>query len=459
MVAMIVNDVEINSETSRIRAALVNAGHYTIPQADKKLAESRLAIILADEAAGTPAGQAAFLTATVTGARCFGETTAHGQLDRPLLLPVPLRVSSLADAARVLGARVIPTPIANRCVFIGASIKRVNSWSVQAYWNGWSAGVTPGRDPIRVGRSDCVLAGVAAGSLAVGQAFLAEQGDLRAGKSAQGLSLWSPDLGENGFNTPGPDQFYFPLDFWLIGLGNLGQAYLWSLSILPFPQPDRVLLFLQDDDLVQKENWGTSILVKRGHYGDLKTRIAEEWVVARGFRARRLDRRLDDTLRRTDHEPAIALAGLDRMPARRLLGLPSFDYIIDAGLGATATEYQKFRINVFDSIENPARHFEGVEDQISQRVATLLQLPAYQDLARSHIKGPCGAAMLAEHSVAVPFVSAFVGALAITQAIRIASGQPHYSALTGDLGDLRGVRAALGQPPKRPLFETILAAS
>jgi len=34
--------------------------------------------------------------------------------------------------------------------------------------------------------------------------------------------------------------------------------------------------------------------------------------------------------------------------------------------------------------------------------------------------------MLAQRNVAVPFVSAVVGALAVTQAIRIASGEAHY---------------------------------
>jgi hypothetical protein len=112
---------------------------------------------------------------------------------------------------------------------------------------------------------------------------------------------------------------------------------------------------------------------------------------------------------------------------------------------------------VFDSTENAAQHFEGVEDQTARVVEQLMHLPAYQDFARTNPNGTCGAAMLAEHSVAVPFVSAFVGALAITQAIRIASGQAHYSALTGDLGDLRSVKAALGQPPKRSIIATTLA--
>ena len=78
---------------------------------------------------------------------------------------------------------------------------------------------------------------------------------------------------------------------------------------------------------------------------------------------------------------------------------------------------------------------------------------------RHHLRPGCGAATLAEQSVAVPFVSAVAGALAITQATRIASGKAHHSALTGDVGDLRTVRATIGQPPKRPSIDRVLAAA
>lgn len=111
------------------------------------------------------------------------------------------------------------------------------------------------------------------------------------------------------------------------------------------------------------------------------------------------------------------------------------------------TDYRNFRISVFDRMSDPAVHFEGIEDETERVVKELMALPAYQDLARSD--GDCGAAMLAERSVAVPFVSAFVGALAVTQAIRIASGEGHHSSSTGNIGDLRSVRATVGRPAER----------
>jgi hypothetical protein len=381
----------------------------------------------------------------------------RGGLDRPMLLPLQVALGSLSirEAATALGAQVGDALKHDRSVAIGASTARTDC--VQAFWDGWCAGVMPGRAPRAPGRSDCVLAGVAAGALAVGQAFLAEQGDQRAGKLAHEISLWSPHLADA--RDPGPEQKLCRLaqEFWLVGLGNLGQAYLWSLSMLPYPRGEDVLLFLQDDDIVRRENWGTSILVQRGHYGALKTQAAEEWAIRRKFRARRIDRRLDEHLRRTQREPAIALVGLDRMPARRLLGRPGFEYVVDAGLGATAADYRKLRVNVFDSTGDPARHFDGVEDHNEGDVERLVQMPAYQELV-SASGDECGVADLAGRSVAVPFVSAFVGALAVAQTVRIAGGEAHHAAIVGDLGDARSMRATLGQAATRLKIPNVQAA-
>lgn len=458
---MSATDVEINSERSRIRAALVNSGRHTFSEAEQKLAASQLTIAIGAEAAATVAGQAAFLTATVTAGRCFGQLNVEGSLDEPLLCPLPIDAKSLAEAARFLGASAESGQECAPRILIGSGLEPGDGWSVQAHWDGWSAGVAPGRKHDAIGRGDCALAGVAAGALAVGQAFLAEQGDIRAGRFTDRLSLWSPELGEEGGAQPGPpfNEIYLPTDLWFIGLGNLGQANLWSLTMLPYPRPEDVMLFFQDDQLIGKENWGTSILVQRGKYGILKTRVAEDWALARGFQVRRIDRRLDAQLHRSGTEPGIALAGLDGMPARRLLGHRGFEYIIDAGLGATFDAYRNFRINVFDSTGNPADHFQGVEDQTKEVAQKLLQLPAYQDIAQNRADSGCGAAMLAHIAVAVPFVSAFVGALGITQAIRIASREAYHVGLTGDTGDLRSSRAALGHRPERLTIPNVLAAS
>jgi hypothetical protein len=451
------DNIEIDSETARIRAVLVNSGLHNFAEAEEKLAASALSLVIGNDAAHTPAGQAAFLTAALTGTRCFGRVNVCGTVDAALLFPLPIPAQTLGEAAVYFGAQRTCDIVSARKILMGSALEAEGGWAVRAIWNGWISGVAPAKDHAPIGRSDCALAGVAAGALAVGQAFLAEQGDVRAGRTAQSLSLWLPDTSELDVLDPGPvlRNVYLPKSLWFIGLGNLGQAFLWSLTLQPYPKPEEVLLLLQDDQCVGKENWGTSVLVKRGSYGMLKTRMAEDWAMQRGFQVRRIDRRLDENLFRSPTEPGIALAGLDRMHARRLLGGRGFEYVIDAGLGATVADYRKFRLNVFDSASNPASHFADVEDETTQVIHDLMQLCAYKQLTEARGDGGCGAAMLAGSSVAVPFVSAFVSAFSITQAIRIVSGHAHHIGITGDTGNLRNVRAAIGIASERVAVDSV----
>jgi hypothetical protein len=457
---MNVHQVEINSERSRIRAALVNSGRHTFSEAEEILAASSLSVVLGEDAANTPAGQAAFLTAIVTGARTFGRVRVRGRLEERLTLPLPLGAKSMSDAATFLGAEIADVQGSCPAIWIGRSPSSSTGWAIQAFWDGWIAGSSPATNPITIGRSDCVLAGVAAGALAVGQAFLAQQGDARAGRIVNSISLWEPAIGGERALASGPtlQEVYLPTQLWLVGLGNLGQSYAWSLTLLPYARPEEVLLFLQDDQQIGKENWGTSVLAQQGRYGAMKNRVVEDLATARGFQVRRVDRRLDEHLFRSDSEPAIALAGLDGMTARRLLGGRGFEYVIDAGLGATVSDYQRFRINVFDRTNDPAKHFDGVEDQTEAVAQRLLQLPSYAEVARSRGDGGCGAAMLAGISVAVPFVSSVVGALAAAQAIRLASHRSHYVSIAGEVGDLKTVRATLGTVSNRIAVPNMLAA-
>ncbi|MFZ1988790.1 MAG: hypothetical protein WAW96_03365 [Alphaproteobacteria bacterium] len=446
--------MNIDAENANVRAALVNSGKYSIPEADAKLAAAMISIVIGPAVVSTVAGQAAFLTAVATASRCFGRVGIAGELDVPLVVPLPIVSLTLGEAAKRLGATETGELETGRRIAIGDDVPVTPLWDVQAFWDGWVVGVTARYRRQCIGRSNFALSGIAAGSLAVGQAFLAEQGDQRAGRMTQCLSLWLPDVAPADATNPSLDDISLPRALWLVGIGNLGQAYLWSLFALPYADPSSVMLFLQDDDLVTSTNWGTSLLVERGRYDVLKTKVAEEWADRRKFQVRRIDRRLDKTCRRRDSEPGLALSGLDRMPPRRLLGLPGFDHVIDCGLGATYSSYQDIRMNVFDRQHDPAQHFDGVEDQTEQIAKSLRELHAYKELTRALDDGGCGAALLSEKGVAVPFVSAFAGALAVTQAIRIASNEAPYRGLRVTSGDLKTLKLVAGDRPRRPTIET-----
>jgi hypothetical protein len=84
--------------------------------------------------------------------------------------------------------------------------------------------------------------------------------------------------------TPDPSEpalAYLPSRLWLIGLGNLGQAYAWLLAMLPYEDPRQVQLVLQDFDRIAPSNDSTSLLSFAADIGRRKARVAADWLEAR----------------------------------------------------------------------------------------------------------------------------------------------------------------------------------
>ena len=55
------------------------------------------------------------------------------------------------------------------------------------------------------------------------------------GRRSQGISLWRPDVVWTSPDAVGPEQLGFaPGNWWLAGLGHLGQGYLWTIGMFPY---------------------------------------------------------------------------------------------------------------------------------------------------------------------------------------------------------------------------------
>ena len=77
----------------------------------------------------------------------------------------------------------------------------------------------------------------------------------------RGLSIWRPD-GEQDWMSPGSDGpalTVLPDNLWILGLGHLGQAFLWALAMCPYSDRGKVSLVLQDMDMITKSSASTSI--------------------------------------------------------------------------------------------------------------------------------------------------------------------------------------------------------
>lgn len=397
---------------ARLARILVDSEGITFDEAQARLRALTLEIVVGSDAT-SQAAHAAVMTAISVGRRTFlGGVRVVGALDQPLVTALPIPVPSLREAVEMLGGEILETP-ASRRIVVGTAGPQDGGWSVNAWWDGWRAGTAgPGKGARMVG--DNPLAGIAAGALSVGAAFDAVR-EARSDVDTE-TNLWPEVAG--GSEAPDFHEVFLPSSIWLVGIGNLGQAFLWALAALPYANPGDVSLVLQDRDHVSPENWATSVLVGDHNYGLLKTKVAEHWAMAKGFDVRRIDRRLVAADRLDDGDPRIALSGLDKIRPRKDLAQVGFDCVIDAGLGRTAKSFDTYRVTVFDNQRTIAAHFE---DQDDPRVEDVIpDGDAYQRLVTEI--GRCGTAEVAGAAVAAPYVSAVAATVAVSRLIAVTSG-------------------------------------
>ncbi|MER8600526.1 ThiF family adenylyltransferase [Mesorhizobium sp. M1339] len=404
----------LDRQIARLSKILVDSEGITFDEAQVRLRGLTLEIVVCDDAT-TPAAHAAVLTAVSVGSRTFvGGVRLVGAVDQRLNSALPLPTQILAAAAELVGASPFEGPPAQQ-IQIGAASQLAEARTVRAWWNGWRAGIGTAGECTICDIGENPLCGIVGGALAVGAAFdLARR---RAVEFPTEVDLWPSVPGDE---PPAFTEVYLPGALWLVGLGNLGQAFLWALSALPYANPADVALVLQDRDKVSEENWATSVLVRSETYGDLKTKVAAAWVEAKGFDVRRLDRRLLASDRLEDNDPHVALCGVDKIAARRLMAQTGFQCIVDAGLGRKASDFNRYRVTVFDAARPIDKHFEGQAD--TAKGNEIPDAHAYRRLQTE--VGDCGTAEIAGASVAAPHVSAIAAAVAVSRLIAITSACP-----------------------------------
>ena len=122
-----------------------------------------------------------------------------------------------------------------------------------------------------------------AGALGVAAAFFrVTYIDKFFGSEPVGVSLWKPDCNWLLPEANGRKIDYLPKNLSVLGLGHLGQAYLWNLGLLIEPNTGgKMKILLQDFDVVKKANFITGLLSELLSVGKKKTRICAEWLEKR----------------------------------------------------------------------------------------------------------------------------------------------------------------------------------
>lgn len=376
-----------------------------------------LVVIAGPELATSISHQAALLTLVNLARRTLlcGVHVCGIAEDIPCLSPVS-KAPSLAEAVVELGGVISqsPQPDWPQAVIGSAVSSGRPSWRVT--WEGWRGGVVMTDHPAELDESSAMeLAPMLAAAVCAAEAFAFCAGDhLLAGRRAHGLSLWRPGQDWLVSDPSEPRLAYLPSSLWIIGLGNLGQAFAWLLSALPYGEQQKATLVLQDFDRIAASNDSTSPLSFRKDIGRRKGRVISDWLEERGFQTIVEERRFGDWIRRSPEEPRVALCGVDNTIARTALEEAGFDLVVEAGLGAGPEAFRSLAMHTFPATRTAKEIWSR---QISDRAVSPESMPAYQQLKKAGMDS-CGLAQLASRTVGVPFVGLIAGCLAVSELLR-----------------------------------------
>lgn len=174
------------------------------------------------------------------------------------------------------------------------------AWICSAAWPDFSPPIQP--EDALSDETTVTPAAVLAGALAAAELFSMLRGEAQAGHRDLGMSIWRPDKAcawrEPG--SDGPPLAALPSSMWILGLGHLGQAFLWNVMMCAYPCPREVRLTLQDYDDVTRSTVSTSILTETSMIGRRKTRTVAEVLERRGFTTTIVERKFDGGFKRRE---------------------------------------------------------------------------------------------------------------------------------------------------------------
>jgi hypothetical protein len=418
----------------------------TAEDAVEMLSRFGLTITVDAAVAATVNGQIALLTLVNTARRTMlGGIEVEGIGNEPVVTPLAAE-GSLREAIKELGGRCVERPREDwPCAIIGDMAPAGSgapAWRLR--WSGWRGGVVPATWPTAPLDDAMPLAPAIAAAACVGEAFAWHAGDHdMAGRRASGLSIWSPGASWMERDPTEPVLRYLPTRLWLIGLGNLGQAFAWALAALPYPDGADTMLMLQDFDKIAESNDSTSLLVVGGQPEIMKTRWVGEWLERRGFEVRLEERRFGAWTRRQQAEPGAAFCGVDNALARAALEDGGFDLVIEAGLGNGTQGFRNFSLHSFPGPKRASAIWGAAA--AAATAPDVSSMPAYEALKKQGVDR-CGLTQLASRTIGVPFVGLTAATLAVGELLRRLHGGGAMELVSGSLMALDDLEAFYRAP-------------
>lgn len=424
-------------DASRIHKIFVDSGaSLSWDEAGQFVRHLTLNVVCGREVEYSLVHQAALLTIVNCAARCFEGGVFVSGISESAVLRTPWSQGiSLAKAVHDLMGRLGEPPTGCSATLILGDVTVAPQEALRVTFDWWQSMVGPTQDVARLGEDDGFsLGSVCAGAMGVAEAFQLATGLATpfAGRCIKRLSLWNPETGEAG-----PKVQRLPAQLWVIGLGNLGQAALWALSMLPYTDPATVLLYLQDFDVLEPANWSTSMLTTSSSSSQLKTRWVSACCEAVGFQTRIVERRFAGKVSLTQDEPRVSMVCVDNPETRALLDDTGFDATIELGLGSGPQGFLDGAIHTFPGPLKAARLWDSSHPSYSANL--LASQPAYQELADEGLD-ECGRLELAGSSISTPFTGMVAACVAVAEWIRLARREHRFGTIDFSLADLSNLR-------------------
>lgn len=432
---------------SRISKLLVDRDDTATDAALERRQRYGVTLCCGGDVANSYTLQLAVLTAANIATRCFpGAVRAlleRGLAESPLLVWPSCGWSFKQALVSIIGPAAMAehdTSIEGSAVVFGDANTSVRA--LRATFDGWIAKVGPATTMTRLQeREYCSLSGALAGAFAIAELFLDfADVSIEATRREVALSLWRPDLPVSDPGAIGLPVEFLPADFWTLGLGHLGNGYLWTAATLPYADPGKVEIYLNDYDQVEVDNVETSLLLTEDHIGQYKTRACGSWLEKRGFRTRLIERPFDGNFRRRENEPrepGLALCGFDSNPARRDLATAKFLRVVECGLGGTPNNFDTISVHTFPNPRSPADLWpDPSPDEIAgtkeHEERMVRENPVYAGIGDDE----CGRYNLAGKAIAVPFVGAIASTLVVAETIRLFHRGQSYADIKMSLANI-----------------------
>lgn len=426
---------EVNGDNLHrlMKQALDDGSAESIEDAKRLFEGYRLSVSIGSDQVKNRIDQITLLTIVALASRIFlGGVYVCGDLDVNVAQNLPFS-GRLSDVVLELGGQPTAEVGKNPLIVIGGKQqpKRVG-FSIRTQVSGWRAGICPSHAKFEITPYQPMpLAASLSAALAVNEVYLHVNGSMpTAGLRTVGASLWRPNELSDWMedDSTEPVLTYLPSKLWLVGLGHLGQAYLWNLAFLPYANPSQLSLVLQDVDVITESTHSTSILTLPSMVGQKKTRCMAKWAEERGFSVNLLERYFAADFQRQSYEPTIALCGLDNALGRQALDKVGFDMIVEAGLGRGHQDFRKLRLHVLPG-QRPAE-----EIWPSQIVGESSDLgDVYNKMVTDGKLDQCGATLLSGKAVGAPFVGMVASCFAISEILRLLHGGKNCHLIDIDL--------------------------